>query len=299
MGTALSTQRPRGSLNKRNPKDFFRNSTLHTPHSTLHTPLSTLRKFQEVAVEKEPYWLGHRERLRLRAEAQGWDDLKPYEMIELVLYYAVPRVDVTEPARNLITAFKTVDGVFRAPKKALLEVPGVTAPMADWLLVTGELMRAYGAFRGLNQPRIFRYRDVLSFLVPRWRAVRPPECWMIYTDFGDNLLTYTVLCDSLSWYEPEYVRQSVREAVALQARHAVLVCFVGTGPLDMEQEETEHLLAFSRTLRGIEVELLDCVLVGESGFYSMNVEGKLQCLRQESQELELHENYVRGEKGEN
>ena len=73
-----------------------------------------------------PLWEGHRERLRRRMEREGWDALRPHEMVELVLYHAVPRQDLSDISRVLVDRFGSVGGVFRASREELLAVDGVT-----------------------------------------------------------------------------------------------------------------------------------------------------------------------------
>lgn len=237
-------------------------------------------------MQNETFWDGHRDRLRLRAEEQGWEKLKDHEIVELVLYYAVPRQDMAELARALMNRFGSLATVFHASRQELAGVPGVTRTIADWLMMTGELMDAYLPYRYHDGKVLFRFMDVMRFLAPRWRAVRPPECWMIYTDQADCVITYGVLCDTLSWYHPEYMRHVVDEAVSLNARHAVMVMFVGVLPLETEDEDFPSLVSFCHLLSTIDVELLDVVLVGESGFYSMNEAGKFDAVRAEARRLD-------------
>ena len=242
--------------------------------------------------EKEPYWLGHRERLRLQAEEKGVSALKSREMVELILYYAVPRQDTSDIARRLIERFGTLGALFDAGPDELTAVEGVTPAMASWIMMTGEIIHAYSDIDSGDMLRLFRFSDVMRLLGPMADGVRPPESRMLFTDFEDNLITYTVMCDSLSWWEPEYVRQCVMDAIALQARHAVLVLFMGRLPLELEPCELEHLLALSRTLRGADVELLDCVLVGDGDMVSLNHEGRMDAVRQEAVSLSVHERYA-------
>lgn len=244
------------------------------------------------------FWLGHRERLRGRAERDGIESLRPHEIIELLLYYARPRQDMNIVARSLIDTFGSVTGVFNATREQLADVQGVSAGMADWILLTAETVHAYTAIDPDTQFHIECRRDVIDYLVPRWHDVHPPESWLLYTDFDNRLLMQSVLCDSLSWFEPEYVRQSMKEALALQARHGFLVLFMGVQPLMLEADGLEHLLHYARTMRGINVEILDCILVGESGFVSLNSEGFMEKIRHESHELALHERYVAPENNE-
>ena len=62
---------------------------------------------------------GHRERLKKRAQEVGLTALPPHEVIELLLFYAVPRQDVNELAHALIDRFETVTGVLSAGEEEL------------------------------------------------------------------------------------------------------------------------------------------------------------------------------------
>lgn len=246
----------------------------------------------------EQYWLGHRERLRSRAQESGFQSLRPHELIELVLFYAAPRVDMTETARALLSSLGSVDAVFHAGAERLMAVPGVTRAAAEWIMMTGEMIDAYGDIDRVWLPRIWRFRDLTEFIAPRRHGVPAPQSWVVYTDFDDRLMTYSVLCDSLYWTAPDCIRTIVEEALALQARHAFLVLFAGEERLALEPWEQDYLLAFSRTLRAIDVELMDCVLVDGEGVVSMNVEGGMSRIRQESEQPSLHERYCEETPGE-
>lgn len=158
-------------------------------------------------------------------------------------------------------------------------------------MMTGEVIDAYSAVDRSEQLRLWRFRDVIAFLSERWRDVPAPRCWVLYTDYDDRLMTHTDLCDSLHWADPMYTREIVEDALALQARHAILVMFVGTGPLELEKPDRDYMVALARTLRAIDVELLDCVMVGEQGYFSMNVDGGMETVRRESDAPALHERY--------
>ena len=246
----------------------------------------------------EQFWLGHRERLRLRAQADGLDALKDHELVELVLFYAVPRADMEALARALLDEMGSPAAVFRASRPRLMAVPGMTDVIAEWIMMTGELIAAYRAVDREAMPRIWRYRDMLLFLARRWRQVPAPQSWILYTDYDDRMITYSIICDSLYWFDPIYMREIVIESLSLQARHAYLVLFMGVEALELDGEERQWVVSLSQTLRAIDVELLDCVLVGEQGFLSMYLEGGLTQIRKESKAPALYERYCDGWKEE-
>ena len=86
-------------------------------------------------MEKQPDYIGHRERLRQRFLLGDGKDMADYELLELVLTIALPRRDVKPLAKQLIARFESFAGVINAPKEELLEVPGVKEATATILKV--------------------------------------------------------------------------------------------------------------------------------------------------------------------
>jgi DNA repair protein RadC len=74
----------------------------------------------------KPHYHGHRQRLRERFVASGPDSLADYELLELMLFSAIPRVDVKPLAKTLIEKFGGFAGVLHADVAALAAVPGLS-----------------------------------------------------------------------------------------------------------------------------------------------------------------------------
>jgi hypothetical protein len=72
-----------------------------------------------------PHFHGHRERLKTRFQDGGTESLPDYELLELVLFQALPRRDTKPLAKALLARFGSFSEVLSAPKAQLLEVPGI------------------------------------------------------------------------------------------------------------------------------------------------------------------------------
>src|SRR6195256_2140525 len=75
--------------------------------------------------EAEPHYHGHRERLRGRFREAGPDAVSDYELLELVLFRAIPQRDVKPLAKALIAKFGSFAEVVAAPAARLAEVKGM------------------------------------------------------------------------------------------------------------------------------------------------------------------------------
>lgn len=70
---------------------------------------------------------GHRDRMRERILLSGIESLQPHEVLEYLLYHAIPRKDTNGIAHELISKFGSLNGVLNADYDALLDVNGMTA----------------------------------------------------------------------------------------------------------------------------------------------------------------------------
>jgi DNA repair protein RadC len=80
----------------------------------------------------DPHYLGHRKRLRERFLKSGLEGFADYEVVELLLTLAIPRSDVKNAAKDLITRFGNLKGILDAPIEELQAVNGIgtVAPVA-------------------------------------------------------------------------------------------------------------------------------------------------------------------------
>jgi DNA repair protein RadC len=78
-----------------------------------------------------PHYLGHRERLRDRFRKGGADALGEYELLELILFRAMPRRDVKPLAKALIARFGSFAEVVSARPERLREIEGPATPRSS------------------------------------------------------------------------------------------------------------------------------------------------------------------------
>ena len=242
---------------------------------------------------EDRYWLGHRARLREKARNVGIEKLRPYEIVELMLYPADPRSDMAQLARALMDRFGSIRALLSAPREALMSVEGMYRRAADWILRTGEMMRCFQEAEQTVYYRISHVKDLMGYIeVNRWQ-VTAPQTWMLYADQSERLMMCSVLCESLGWADPAVAMDILRESMALQARRAFLVCFTGSEPPALEAHEASFLGQLAVTLHAAGVELMDCLLVSDTASCSLNRSGQMDNVRKISGNPWLHERYVK------
>ncbi len=111
----------------------------------------------------KPHYLGHRERLRRRFREAGADALPDYELLEMILFRAVPRRDTKPLAKAILAHFGSFTEALNAPEERLKEVPGLgEAAITEIKLVRAAALRL---MRGevLERPVLASWRQVLDY----------------------------------------------------------------------------------------------------------------------------------------
>lgn len=109
------------------------------------------------------HYHGHRERPRQRVLGDG-AHLKDCELLELVLYAFIPRVDTKPIAKELLARFGTVSGVLAAPPERLMEVKGVGETAASYLRTASLLLKHAAADQIADRPVISNWAALLNYV---------------------------------------------------------------------------------------------------------------------------------------
>ena len=105
----------------------------------------------EAAKEETPHYFGHRDRLRERFLTGGADALPDYELLELILFMAIPRRDVKPLAKTLLGRFGNLAGVLNAPVAELEKFDG----LSDNTIAALKAVQA-AAFRMMKQEIMYK-----------------------------------------------------------------------------------------------------------------------------------------------
>ncbi len=106
---------------------------------------------ENTAADSQRWMAGHRQRLKQRLVEHGLQSLADYEVLELLLTYALPRRDVKPLAKKLLEQFSSLKGVLDAPLEKLMEIDGVSTHTATLVVFSRSLIPRY-----LNQDVIAR-----------------------------------------------------------------------------------------------------------------------------------------------
>jgi DNA repair protein RadC len=219
----------------------------------------------------------HRKRLRERFIRNGLEGLADYEVVELLLTLAIPRLDVKEPAKALIARFSNLRGILDAPLEELQAIKGIGK-------VTPVALRIIRETANLYLQQAAERRD--SFADPEalflfWRMKIGPlsnEVFQVgYLDSGFHLVR-----DGIETLEEGTVDKAAvyprRVIEAALRRGAAAVVFAHNHPNgNIQPTEQDRLLTRALVLAATAVQLkvLDHLIVSTENVFSFRKEGLL------------------------
>jgi len=224
------------------------------------------------APASKPHYAGHRERLRGRSAA-GLSALPDYELLELILFRAVPRGDVKPLAKQLIARFGSLGAVLGADAEALKTVRGVGKALAlDLRLVQEAALRA--AREQASRRTVISSWSALLAYVKTALAHEPREqVRVLFLDKRQALLADEVMGHGTVDHAPVYPREVVRRALELSASALILVHNHPSGdptPSQADIEITRQIVEACRTMR---IAVHDHLVVGRDGIASFKALG--------------------------
>jgi DNA repair protein RadC len=225
--------------------------------------------------EEAPHYLGHRERLRERFLAGGAEAMPDYELLELVLFAAIPRRDVKPLAKALIARFGGFAEAIAAPRERLLEVEGMSEAAATQLKIVEAAALRLSQTRVLGRPALSSWAALLDYCAAAMARSQKEEFRILFLDRKNVLIADEVQSSGTIDHTPVYPREIVKRALELGASAVILVHNHPSGdptPSKADIEMTREVVDAAKALR---IAVHDHVIVGRSGHASFKALGLL------------------------
>jgi DNA repair protein RadC len=215
--------------------------------------------------QSKPHYHGHRERLRERFRSAGAGALSDYEMLELVLFRALPRRDVKPLAKDLIAKFGSFAEVMHAPDARLAEVKGVgDEVITEIRLIAASASRiARGELK--QRPVLSSGAAVIDYCRAAMAFADKEQFRILFLDKKNQLIADEVQQTGTVDHTPVYPREIVKRALEVSATAIILVHNHPSGdpsPSQADIQMTKQIIDIAKPL-GIAIH--DHIIVGRNG----------------------------------
>ena len=218
---------------------------------------------------KNQYCDGHRQRLRERLLAGGRPAMADYELLELLLAYAIPRKDTKPLARDLLARFATIASVLLQDPERLREAPGLGESTVAFLRLVRELLARMLEAEVDSGIRISSPEDVADYVRLRL-GPEPRECVLaLCLNSANRLVHRTVIAEGTVNQSPVYPREVARLALLHGATALILIHNHPSGqplPSDEDKAMTRQL---ADALAKLDIRLHDHLIATPSSVYSI------------------------------
>ncbi|WP_457572564.1 RadC family protein [Desulfovulcanus sp.] len=225
-------------------------------------------------MKNQPHYLGHRKRLKekLRKDPSLLED---YEVLELLLSYALPRKDTKPLAKELLDRFGSFKEILFARTSQFEQVPGIGQGISTFWLLWREfwsrleqsdfkpkiVLDSPGKVAGLAKTR-------LSFL-------EIEEFWMILVDTKNRLLAFERLCSGTVDQAPVFPREVIARALELKASGLILLHNHPGGDPRPSLQDFQLTKRLQKIAKDLGLRVLDHIIIGQDNYFSFQEEGNM------------------------
>lgn len=218
---------------------------------------------------------GHRSRKRRQFRDHGIDAFADHEVLELLLYYAIPRRDTNPVAHALIDRFGSLNAVLSAPVEELERVPGMGANAALLLKLVPQVYRRARISITENEVILDTTERIGEFFVEQFVAQTSEVMYQLCLDAKGRLLSCRKVCEGDASSVGLNLRKIVENALLC---NAVLVALAHNHPSGValpSHEDKIATLQIKEALEAVNVRLADHIIVADDDYVSFRQEGLL------------------------
>jgi DNA repair protein RadC len=216
-----------------------------------------------------PHYHGHRERLRERFRSAGADALSDYELLEMVLFRALPRRDVKPLAKALITKFGSFAETIHAPTTRLREVGGLgEAAITEIKLIAATASRiAKGQLK--QRTMLSSWVAVIDYCRTAMAFADKEQFRILFLDKRNQLISDEVQQVGTVDHTPVYPREVVKRALELSATAIIMVHNHPSGDPTPSQADIQMTKAIVDVAAPLGIAVHDHIIVGRNGHASL------------------------------
>ncbi|MEM9371781.1 MAG: DNA repair protein RadC [Pseudomonadota bacterium] len=222
----------------------------------------------------EPHFHNHRQRLRQRFLKAGPDSLADYEMLEIVLFRAIPRRDVKPLAKALLDRFGDFNGVISAPASRLSDLSGVGDAVICELKIVEAAAHRLARGRVMNRPALSSWTALIDYCKTCMAHRDTEQFRILFLDRKNVLVADEAQAQGTVDHVPVYPREVVKRALELNASALILVHNHPSGDPTPSQSDIEMTQLIEDAAKAVGLVVHDHVIVGkvrETSFRSLGL----------------------------
>jgi DNA repair protein RadC len=221
----------------------------------------------------KPHYHDHRDRLRDKFVRRGAEAFDDYELLELILFQVLPRIDTKPIAKDLIANFGNLAEVVAAPVEKLTQVKGIGPNTAQHLKLLQQVSIRIGQSSVLNRPVLSSWNALLDYCRAAMQFEGREQFRVLFLDRKNRLLADEVMGRGTVDRAPVYPREIVRRALVHEATAIILAHNHPSGDPTPSRQDIELTLSIIETAKAIDIVVHDHLVIGREDVASFKMLG--------------------------
>lgn len=211
----------------------------------------------------------HRNRLKQRFIKEGLISFEDHNILELLLFYSVPRKDTNEMAHRLLKKFGSLASVFDADINQLTECEGISENTAVLIKMIPQLSRAYNLNRYTRYPTFATTEKIGKYLVNYYIGQTNEKLIALYLNGKLEVIDTVVISEGTVTSSHVDIRKIVEEGIKRKAAFVVLAHNHPDGVIMPSAEDKYVTGELEKILNKLAMPLLEHYIVGIDGYYKL------------------------------
>lgn len=218
---------------------------------------------------------GHRARLKERYYEYGLDSFNDLNVLELLLFFVIPRKDTNTIAHALLDHFGTLDAVFDASQQELQAVPGIGESAAALISLVPEISKRCAMSRTADIVSFTNAGEVARFLIPRLGNEKTEKVKLLFLNPQKRLICMKELGSGVVDTVNLNVRQVVETALKARASSIIMAHNHPSGNPAPSHDDELLTRRIREALALVDITLDDHVVIGGQAWFSFRESGLL------------------------
>ncbi|MCK4401502.1 DNA repair protein RadC [bacterium] len=217
----------------------------------------------------KPDYLNHRQRIRQKYQKSGLNNWHDYEILELMLTYAIPRKDTKPVAKALLKKFKSIRNVLDAEIEELKKINGIGANAGMLINLLKDVVSLYLLESLLEQENVISSpKAVYNYLQASLRGAKDEIFKVIFLNTANRPVKAETIHVGTVNKAVVYPRKVVEYALKNKAVSVILAHNHPGGSLTASEEDKNITQVLIKALGTVDVNVLDHIIIGTEGYFS-------------------------------
>lgn len=212
---------------------------------------------------------GHRKRMRDQFLAEGsLNSFPEHKILEMLLFYAIPRSDTNELAHSLISTFGSFNAVLDAPYESLIAVKGIGERSALLIKMIPELIKVYGKNKAAKAKYILSTDDCVQYIRHYFETIKNETLIMVCLNNACKILRTVVISEGESDFTRVNTRKILNETLLSNATQVILAHNHPGGLCAPSKADVEVTREIAKLMRSIRAKLANHIIICDNDYFS-------------------------------